>query len=246
MVWSMKIVLQQSRKWTLLGGLLTSVAAAELNDTGTIWGANFPAGNQTTCQGEQIAAQDCSSGRDRQSGRSEEGEAGFSYTKLAAEGTRLAATATEWACVRDEVTGLVWEGKRDDGSIHDKDHRYRWGGEGSLLPQGSEFGSRFSDWNPLLEGSNRDQLCGFSDWRIPTRGELLSLINGNQLNPAIDSHWFPYTEAVGYWSANPNANYSDYAWYVNFYYGNAYYHYRSYDLAVRLVRGGQPSATGGR
>ena len=47
-----------------------------------------------------------------------------SYTKLDANGNDLPDEATEWVMVRDNVTGLIWESKTDDNSIHDKDNTY--------------------------------------------------------------------------------------------------------------------------
>jgi len=49
-----------------------------------------------------------------------------SYTKLDAGGTDFPDSATDWAMVRDNVTGLIWEVKTDDGSVHDKDDEYTW------------------------------------------------------------------------------------------------------------------------
>ena len=48
------------------------------------------------------------------------------YTKLDASGSALPDSATEWVMVRDNVTGLIWEVKTDDNSIHDKDNLYTW------------------------------------------------------------------------------------------------------------------------
>ena len=49
-----------------------------------------------------------------------------SYTKLDADGNDLPDTAVSWVMVRDNVTGLIWEVKTDDVSIHDKDNLYDW------------------------------------------------------------------------------------------------------------------------
>ena len=49
-----------------------------------------------------------------------------SYTKLDAQGNELSDSAASWVMVRDNVTGLIWEVKTDDGSIHDKDNEYTW------------------------------------------------------------------------------------------------------------------------
>jgi hypothetical protein len=42
-----------------------------------------------------------------------------SYTKLDGSGVALADSATSWVMVRDNVTGLIWENKTVDGTIHD-------------------------------------------------------------------------------------------------------------------------------
>ena len=49
-----------------------------------------------------------------------------SYTKLDAQGNALLDSASSWSMVKDNVTKLIWEGKTDDGSIHDKDNTYNW------------------------------------------------------------------------------------------------------------------------
>ena len=47
-----------------------------------------------------------------------------SYTKLNSNGKDLPDSATEWAMIRDNVTGLIWENKTDGDGIHDKDNTY--------------------------------------------------------------------------------------------------------------------------
>ncbi len=52
-----------------------------------------------------------------------------SYTKLGYDGAEMSAEAAiedGWIMVRDNVTGLIWEVKTDDETIHDKDNRYTW------------------------------------------------------------------------------------------------------------------------
>ncbi|HNC04518.1 MAG TPA: hypothetical protein PLY05_14335, partial [Agitococcus sp.] len=48
------------------------------------------------------------------------------YTKISATGKELPDSATEWNCVLDKQTGLMWEKKTDDDGLRDKDHRYSW------------------------------------------------------------------------------------------------------------------------
>lgn len=66
------------------------------------------------------AGQDAVYGRDAASNLSKVGygPAGFDYTKLDANGDDLAEAATSWSCVRDNVSGLIWEVKTTSG-LHD-------------------------------------------------------------------------------------------------------------------------------
>ncbi|MCX5884178.1 MAG: hypothetical protein NTU74_21000, partial [Deltaproteobacteria bacterium] len=50
----------------------------------------------------------------------------MSYTKLDGSGNTLPDSTTSWVMVRDNVTGLIWEMKTNDGTIHDKDNIYTW------------------------------------------------------------------------------------------------------------------------
>ena len=53
------------------------------------------------------------------------GEAGFDFTKLDANGNALPASATSWDCVRDNVTGLIWEVKTTSG-LRSWSNTYTW------------------------------------------------------------------------------------------------------------------------
>ena len=72
------------------------------------------------------AGQDAVYGRDVSHNNNSDGHAGFSFTKLDGNGQALAATATSWDCVQDNVTGLTWEVKTDDGGLQDNDWTYSW------------------------------------------------------------------------------------------------------------------------
>lgn len=68
--------------------------------------------------------QDAVLGRDKLVKDDFDGHSGFSYTKLDSFGKPLPNDAIDWACVRDNTTGLIWETKTDDGGLRDKDWRY--------------------------------------------------------------------------------------------------------------------------
>jgi hypothetical protein len=38
----------------------------------------------------------------------------------------LGTNSTDWACTRDNITGLIWEIKTDDNGLRDKDYSYTW------------------------------------------------------------------------------------------------------------------------
>ena len=147
-----------------------------------------------------------------------------SYTKMDANGNDLPDTAGEWAMVRDNVTGLIWEVKTDDGSIQDKDNEYTWNDAMSVF----------------IPGLNAERLGGHSDWRLPTLVELASIANLGRLGPAIDKSYFSNTVSSYYWSSTTYAGHEGYAWLVGFDYGyDGSDDNKSSSRYVRAVRGGQ-------
>ena len=74
-------------------------------------------------------------------------------------------------------------------------------------------------------------------WRLPTRVELLSLVDDTRSDPAIDTARFPDTKSGAYWTSTVHASVSSCAWFVDFLDGGAYNYRRDYDNAfVRAVR----------
>ncbi len=208
-----------------------------MNDTGIIACADED-NNGLACPVVAFPGQDAESGRDVTHGDHTDGHAGFSFTKLSMAGGLLSANATNWSCVRDNVTGLIWEVKTDVAGIHFKGNTYRWGGE---TAQGSGYGAYYPDWNSLVNGSNGEQLCGFADWRVPTVVELQSLVSYNRLapDPVIDTDYFPNTINTHFWSALPSAAASTNASNVDFGMGFVGDLPRNLTVFVRLVRSGK-------
>ena len=60
---------------------------------------------------------------------------------------------------------------------------------------------------------------GYSDWRLPNRNELQSIVDYSRYNPAIDTTYFPGTVASYYWSSTTYAYSTSIAWNVYFGYG---------------------------
>jgi hypothetical protein len=84
---------------------------------------------------------------------------------------------------------------------------------------------------------------GHTDWRLPTRVELLTLVDDTKFRPAIDTNFFPGTESDWHWTATPAAwSPSDCAWLVGFSYGGASANHRSSAACVRAVRSVVPAS----
>jgi hypothetical protein len=151
-----------------------------------------------------------------------------SYTKLGQNGVELPDTATQadgWIMTRDNVTGLIWEMKTDDGTVHDKDNKYLWSNAQSFF----------------ITQLKNDNFGGYSDWRLPTLKELSFLVNSDTpTSPTIDGIFFPNTKSSDYWSYTTNVYNTDYAYSLGFDSGtydsslksNSYFY-------VRAVRGEQ-------
>ena len=96
------------------------------------------------------------------------------------------------------------------------------------------------NWEESLKYAGELDLSGKSDWRLPTRKELLSLISDIKTRPCIKTSSLVCASS-GYWSSTTFANYTSYAWSVHFSSGSVYHHDKSYNYYVRCVRGGSES-----
>ena len=226
-----------------------------LNDTGITNGGNYTNKDTVACSEDAVAGQDCRDGRDAMRSTLTKvggGDVGFDFTRLGSDGAPLALqnvawndsgseeAGSRWACVRDNVTGLVWEVKDNDGGIHDKDTEYQggvaqpWGGDSDAADRGDYH----DGWNPLVNGSNREALCGLANWRMPTVGELATLIHYGKANHTIDTNYFPNTPKKWYWSATPHPTDNAQAMAVSFLsYGAVTINGRDATDPVRLVSG---------
>lgn len=214
----------------LLPGL---TAAAGLNDTGITQCADATQ-NNLFCPQPSFPSQDADAGRDAQTGLTKVGggSAGFDFTKLDSTGAPLDPGAATWDCVRDNVTGLIWEVKTDDGGLRDKDWTYTWcnntgganGGSAGVCDTDSGVGSDACANNARCDTEKfvtdvnalNPKLCGYADWRMPTVEELHGIADYSGVSPAIDAIYFPRTSIWWYWSASPYASNANFAWGVFF------------------------------
>jgi hypothetical protein len=59
-------------------------------------------------------------------------------------------------------------------------------------------------------------------WRLPSRIEVLSLVDYTSPNPYIDTNAFPDTPAEIFWTSSAFAGDPTFAWHVNFKFGNGF------------------------
>jgi hypothetical protein len=103
----------------------------------------------------------------------------------------------------------------------------------------------YSDWNKLVNAANKKALCGYSDWRVPRRSELINLMNFNantatyyQNDPTLDVKYFKNIAFHPYWTASAYAAGESDAWTVEFNYDSPGQPWsRSNFYRVMLVRG---------
>lgn len=145
-------------------------------------------------------------------------------TALATDGrVGFAYRALAAGCVEDRVTGLTWD---------------------SDAPTVANQAAAQTH----LASANSAARCGFSDWRLPTTEELLSLVDGGAAAaPRIDAT-FASTPSAAFWTGTAYAGDARANWVVDFASGAAAFEAVANPLAkafaVRLVRGGTvPAAT---
>jgi len=93
-------------------------------------------------------------------------------------------------------------------------------------------------WLDAISHCEALSLQGFTDWRLPNKNELLSIVDYSVHDPSINDV-FQNMTSYYYWSSTTHAYYTGYAWSVYFYAGLSYYYSKTNTYGVRCVRGGQ-------
>ena len=180
------------------------------------------------------------------------GEAGFDYTTISA-----------LECVQDNITGLMWEVKTTDSGLRDQNWTYSWfsdasrgddtanelnAGDAGTENSGicynqydvsTNAAGDFCDTAGYVAAVNTANFCGYSDWRLPSRRELKSIVHFGTSSPVIESSYFPNTVTGYFYSASSQAANPGSAWHVRFDKGGEYSGSKSSSNYVRLVRGVQ-------
>jgi hypothetical protein len=156
-------------------------------------------------------------------------------------------SANNEACILDNRTGLMWQGKTEVVGLHDYQNTYSWydpnEAHGELDYRGTEdgglcAGSACDTWH-YVRAVNDAGYCGHDDWRMPVKDELFSISNVRLADnpPTVDTAYFAFTQPAEYWSANDYSFQWDAAWAWNFRFGHDRVDWKKSPKYVRLVRG---------
>jgi hypothetical protein len=129
-------------------------------------------------------------------------------------GSPSATPATDWACTKDNVIGLVW-------SLQD------------LYTDGvTASAAGFANL-----GHNSVARCGYSSgWRLPSRIELAGIAHRGRTGPSIDTAYFPGAHSANYWASETDTRSTSRAWMVQFLFGEHLAANKTDSNYVRLVR----------
>ena len=118
--------------------------------------------------------------------------------------------------VTDYTTGLIWQDDYSDSDGNIKD----------------------ANWTDAINYCENLSLGSYTDWRLPNKKELLSILDRSRYLPAIDAK-FQKSVSDRYWSSTTQVYYRGDAWVVYFDFGSeTTYLQKTYSCYVRCVRGG--------
>ncbi len=238
------------------------IALGKISDTGQT--LCYDEAGTISCGSSTYPRQDAEYGRDSVADYLDKvgtGSAGFDFTKLDANGDELPNDDIDFACVRDNFTGLIWEIKTvsnvsvPNTGLRDSKNTYTW-----AYPDGSTGGESGSAADPLttcpstsdcgletfVKEVNESIYCGAANWRVPTLTELQSLVNYSKDSSTgvLDSAIFNDLPSAGlqghqyYWTSETSADGGGKmtAWVLNFVNGNDNSLPKTSTVYVRLVR----------
>jgi hypothetical protein len=121
--------------------------------------------------------------------------------------------------VTDRQTGLDWQGCA--------------GGQTGVSCSGTAF---MRTWPQSLAYCEGLSWAGYSDWRLPNRNELQSIVDYSRRYPSIDTDAFPSTPNAAFWSSSSPPD--EGACYINFDLGVVYRSDKLNNNRIRCVRRG--------
>lgn len=148
----------------------------------------------------------------------EQTQAAARFVKLNHEGTPLTDEEqlmtkqnSDWSCVIDSSSNLTWQVAQANGDFA-FDSTYYWADRQINNREFAQASCNLDgDCNTdnLVNVANQQQLCGHTDWRLPTRNEWKTILDAQEFDAdkrqsPINSFFFPYMDAnfdEAYWTA---------------------------------------------
>lgn len=112
-------------------------------------------------------------------------------------------------CVRQNSTGLIWQGQTAAGTGLRANDQYKtnfdstteaqkWNGSTYVIPMTTDVDA-ITNSIGFKNAVNVSNLCGSNSWRLPTKDELTGIVKATE-SPTIDNAWFPNTPVRYYWT----------------------------------------------
>lgn len=182
----------------------------------------------------------------------------FDMTKFAKDGSAYKGNNNfaeqPWACARDNKSGLTWEVKTATPGLHATANTYTWYSSGetkqSVLegkqdagmgkPSGGVCTGSNCDTEAFVAAVNAERLCGYSDWRLPSKDELGSVVDAAVRipGPTAPKELSSMQNAKsGYWTSTNFHMLNSSAWVWRFDHGADFIAEKSEPRYVMLVRG---------
>ncbi len=149
-----------------------------------------------------------------------------------------------WACVLDNKSGLIWEVKKTEPGLQNMNNTYTWydpnqdtnGGFAGKANGGVCTGSE-CDTTSYVKAVNAIKLCGLTDWHLPSRFEMGTIVDESVFFPGPTSpkDFFPEPLAGQFWTDSTFKTRRASAWAWRFDYGSEYITEKSDPLNVRLI-----------
>jgi len=131
--------------------------------------------------------------------------------------------------IKDENTGLIWEVKSPiEEDINYCQDKYSF----------DEINEKY------IKKLNSEKYGGRSDWRMPNKDELRSIVDYSKINPSIDTSFFENTIPGFYWCENVYEMQDYFGWVISFGMGAATANSKSTKRFVRAVCGGNDKMFG--
>lgn len=106
----------------------------------------------------------------------------------------------------------------------------------SWSPPDCTGASSLLTWQDALNAASSSNFAGHTDWRLPNKNELASLIENRCWDPSIDSGLFPATQQFFFWTATPDNTDANSALAVAFDRGRIFQRIKTETSLTRLVR----------